>query len=98
MAALSASGPLAFLPLRDGRCSIVWSTDPAHTDRLLSATDESFMTQLSEAFVHRLGESLKSALALLFHCACNMRNAIPARALARIVTPRMRSTRWRARV
>src|SRR5690606_20773551 len=32
-------GPLAFLPLRDGRSSIVWSTSPGHADALLAAED-----------------------------------------------------------
>lgn len=49
------TGPLAFLPLRDGRCSIVWSTTPDHADALLSAAPEAFMTELGAAFDHRLG-------------------------------------------
>jgi 2-octaprenylphenol hydroxylase len=50
-----SDGPLAFLPLRDGRCSIVWSTSPSHADGLLAATAESFMEELGWAFDHRLG-------------------------------------------
>lgn len=48
-------GPLAFLPLRDGRSSIVWSTDPARAERLLRLPDAEFMGQLAEAFDWRLG-------------------------------------------
>ena len=79
MAALSAVWSARVSALGDGRCSIVSSTDRADS-RLLSATDESFMTQLSEAFGHRLGRVLEVGPPLLFHCACDIRNAIPARA------------------
>lgn len=48
-------GPLAFLPLRDGRCSIVWSTRPGHADALVEVAADSFMRELAEAFEHRLG-------------------------------------------
>ncbi len=48
-------GPLAFLPLRDGRSSIVWSTRPEHAERLLAADPAAFMSELGEAYAHRLG-------------------------------------------
>lgn len=48
-------GPLAFLPLRDGRSSIVWSTRPDHAERLLAAEPAAFRAELAEAFAHRLG-------------------------------------------
>jgi 2-octaprenylphenol hydroxylase len=48
-------GVLAFLPLRDGRCSIVWSTAPAHADELVDIEDEAFRERLARAFDHRLG-------------------------------------------
>jgi 2-polyprenylphenol 6-hydroxylase len=48
-------GPLAFLPLRDGRSSIVWSTRPEHAEHLLAAEAGDFMNELAEAFAHRLG-------------------------------------------
>jgi 2-octaprenylphenol hydroxylase len=44
------TGPLAFLPLHDGRCSIVWATAPEQADSLL-ALDE-------HAFCRRVGGSL----------------------------------------
>ncbi len=49
-------GPLAFLPLRDGRSSIVWSTTPGHADELLALDDQAFCRALGEAFEYRLGE------------------------------------------
>jgi 2-octaprenylphenol hydroxylase len=48
-------GVLAFLPLRDGRCSIVWSTAPAHADELAAMPAGAFADALGRAFDHRLG-------------------------------------------
>ncbi len=49
------TGPLAFLPLADGSCSIVWSCDNDKASSVLASDDESFMHDLGEAFEHRLG-------------------------------------------
>lgn len=51
-----ATGPLAFLPLNDGRCSIVWSTSPSETQRLMALDDAAFCAELGQAFEYRLGE------------------------------------------
>lgn len=48
-------GPLAFLPLADGRCSIVWSTTPLQAQRLAALPADEFMLELGLAFEHRLG-------------------------------------------
>lgn len=50
------TGPLAFLPLHDGRCSIVWSTTPEQADQLLALDEYNFAHMLTEAFERRLGE------------------------------------------
>jgi 2-octaprenylphenol hydroxylase len=50
------TGPLAFLPLQDGRCSIVWSTTPEQADALLALDDVAFAEALAKAFDRRLGE------------------------------------------
>ncbi len=50
------TGPLAFLPLHDGRCSIVWSTTPEQADQLLALDEHDFGQALTEAFDRRLGE------------------------------------------
>lgn len=49
------TGPLAFLPLYDGRCSIVWSTTPAQADSLLALDESAFAEALAKAFDQRLG-------------------------------------------
>lgn len=48
-------GPLAFLPVADGRCSIVWSLPEAEAARLLQVGDAQFMGELERAFGGRLG-------------------------------------------
>jgi 2-octaprenylphenol hydroxylase len=49
------SGPLAFLPLADGRSSIVWTTSPEQAEQLLACDDADFRQQLGLAFDFRLG-------------------------------------------
>ena len=48
-------GPLAFLPLADGRSSIVWSTDTAEAEELMALSDAEFCEELGAAFHHHLG-------------------------------------------
>ncbi|MFP4496277.1 MAG: UbiH/UbiF/VisC/COQ6 family ubiquinone biosynthesis hydroxylase [Halochromatium sp.] len=54
------SGPLAFLPLADGRCSIVWSADEARAEQLLALDDAGFIAELEIAFDKRLGPILSA--------------------------------------
>lgn len=49
------TGPLAFLPLSDGRCSIVWSCRQERAEELAALDDDRFATELTGAFEHRLG-------------------------------------------
>jgi len=46
---------LAFLPLSDGRSSIVWSVPEAEASRLLALDDGTFRAELGAAFDFRLG-------------------------------------------
>jgi ubiquinone biosynthesis UbiH/UbiF/VisC/COQ6 family hydroxylase len=64
-------GPLAFLPLADGRSSIVWSLPTAEAERLLAVDDAEFLTELNAASAGVLG-----ALS-----ACTARAAFPLQAL-----------------
>lgn len=49
------TGPLAFLPLADGRSSIVWSTAPTEAQHLAALPKAEFCRALGAAFGHRLG-------------------------------------------
>lgn len=49
------TGPVAFLPLADGRCSIVWSADEAEAERILKLDDAGFCAALTTASGSRLG-------------------------------------------
>jgi 2-polyprenylphenol 6-hydroxylase len=53
-------GPIALLPLADGRVSIVWSTGAAHAETLLALDDESFRAAVAQASDGCLGEMLES--------------------------------------
>lgn len=52
------SGPLAFLPLAGASeklCSVVWSTSPEETQRLLALDDAAFAAEIGHALEDRLG-------------------------------------------
>lgn len=64
------TGPLAFLPLDEKHCSIVWSTTEDETQRLLGLDDEAFIAELNIA----LGESELGTV-----CGVARRGAFPLR-------------------
>jgi 2-polyprenylphenol 6-hydroxylase len=64
-------GPLALLPLADGRSSIVWSLPTADAERLLAASDADFLAELGAASLGCIGELT----------ACSKRVAFPLQAL-----------------
>lgn len=49
------TGPLAFLPLLDGRCSIVWSASDPRARELMAMDEPEFRCALEDALEHRLG-------------------------------------------
>lgn len=57
-----SSGPVALLPLADGRSSVVWSTAAEHARTLLTATEAEFMAALDSATDGVLG-AIKSVSA-----------------------------------
>jgi 2-octaprenylphenol hydroxylase len=59
-------GPLAFLPLADGRSSIVWSTTPDHAEHLVTCEPQQFERDLAEASAHVLGTVKLSAPRAMF--------------------------------
>jgi 2-octaprenylphenol hydroxylase len=74
-------GPLALLPLADGRSSIVWSLPTQEAQRLLAASDDDFLTELGAASCGVIGELL----------ACSKRSGFPLQALhaLRYTAPRV---------
>jgi 2-polyprenylphenol 6-hydroxylase len=52
------SGPLALLPLGDGRSSLVWSLPEAEAQRVLALDDQAFLYELGLASDFRLGRML----------------------------------------
>ena len=50
------TGPLAFLPLTDGRSSVVWSTTSQHADTLVEMSAQEFIDELETASERVLGK------------------------------------------
>lgn len=61
-----AAGPLAFLPLSNGDCSIVWSTTPDEARHLLGLPEDEFCRQLEDAFESKLGRILHAGSRAVF--------------------------------
>ncbi|HEY2681936.1 MAG TPA: 2-octaprenyl-6-methoxyphenyl hydroxylase [Steroidobacteraceae bacterium] len=53
------NGPLALLPLADGRCTLVLTMKPEEADQALLWSDEPFIAELQRRFGFRLGRFLK---------------------------------------
>jgi 2-octaprenyl-6-methoxyphenol hydroxylase len=49
------SGPLAVLPMTEGRCSLVWTARDAELPELMGLDDASFLARLQDRFGYRLG-------------------------------------------
>lgn len=71
----TGDGPLAFLPLSNGECSIVWSLPDARAGELLALDDVAFRECVGASFQHRLGRIV----------SCSERAAFP---LAPMLAPR----------
>ncbi len=54
-------GPVAFLPLLDGRSSVVWSTGTGHAESLCQASEEDFLGELETAGGGALGRILSAS-------------------------------------
>jgi 2-octaprenyl-6-methoxyphenol hydroxylase len=49
------SGPIALLPITDGRCGVVWTVAPAVAEEVLALDDNAFLARLQSDFGFRLG-------------------------------------------
>ncbi len=52
-------GPIALLPLADGRCTIVWTLAPEEAGRALALEEHEFLRRLQDRFGYRLGRLLR---------------------------------------
>ena len=50
------TGPIAFLPMTDNRCSVVWTVPSEQAENLATCADDVFLAQLQERFGYRLGQ------------------------------------------
>ena len=55
-------GPLAFLPMRDGWSSIVWTLPTAGAERMMNLDRSAFHAELATAFARRLGTVVDSGV------------------------------------
>lgn len=53
------TGPLAFLPMQENRCSVVWTLKPEQAEELSALDDDAFLAQLQQRFGFRLGQFKK---------------------------------------
>lgn len=49
------TGPLALLPMSDGRCSLVWSNTDQDVNTIMALNDMDFLHRLQDRFGYRLG-------------------------------------------
>jgi 2-octaprenyl-3-methyl-6-methoxy-1,4-benzoquinol hydroxylase/2-octaprenylphenol hydroxylase len=79
---------LAFLPLSDGRSSIVWSVPEAEASRLLALEDGAFRAELGAAFDFRLGVIQATTARAAFPLRLRLAEQYLAERLTRLATPR----------
>jgi len=53
-------GPLAFLPMTENRCSVVWTLPPEQAEYLYALDGDDFLAQLQQRFGFRLGQIKKT--------------------------------------
>ena len=51
----TAAGPIAVLPLADGRLAVIWATTPGNAQRLLALDEAAYLGELQSAFGWRAG-------------------------------------------
>lgn len=54
------TGPLALLPMTQGRCSLVWTLDSSGAEEVAGLDDDQFLRRLQRTFGYRLGRFLRA--------------------------------------
>ena len=62
----TASGPLALLPMKGLRASLVWALKPMDAERLMASNESDFLKALQRAFGYRLGRFVKAGHRVLY--------------------------------
>ncbi|AMN46676.1 2-octaprenyl-6-methoxyphenol hydroxylase [Steroidobacter denitrificans] len=60
------AGPLALLPMPDGRMGLVWVVDPAQAEAMARLPEPAFLAQLQETFGFRLGRFVRVGVRHLY--------------------------------
>jgi 2-octaprenyl-6-methoxyphenol hydroxylase len=60
------SGPLAFLPMTENRCSVVWTLSPEQAEFMAAQDDDDFLAHLQQRFGYRLGQLKKTGKRQLY--------------------------------
>jgi 2-octaprenyl-6-methoxyphenol hydroxylase len=68
------NGPLAFLPMSQGRSSVVWSMASEQVDDVMGLTDDQFLARLQQAFGFRLGTLTKTGKRVSYPLIQNVAN------------------------
>ena len=70
----TAQGPLAFLPMSQGRSSVVWSMHTECVDEIMALNDDEFLARLQQAFGFRLGTLTKTGKRVSYPLIQNVAN------------------------
>lgn len=67
-------GPLAFLPMSQGRSSVVWSMHSEAIEEIMALNDDEFLARLQQAFGFRLGTLTKTGKRVSYPLIQNVTN------------------------
>ncbi|MBO1518840.1 2-octaprenyl-6-methoxyphenyl hydroxylase [Oceanisphaera pacifica] len=56
----TAQGPVALLPMSQGRSSLVWCVSNARAEQLMALNEDDFLSELQQAFGYRLGRFIRT--------------------------------------
>jgi 2-octaprenyl-6-methoxyphenol hydroxylase len=72
------TGPLALLPIADGRCVVVWTLEPEVAKQTLALDDAEFLARLQDRFGWRLGRLTRVGKRLSYPLALTRAEALEA--------------------